>query len=618
VSLRWRLLVIFATIVVGTFLLASYVASLGARNAFQKFEAQQTIAIKGQVDQEIKLQGQALALIAQTITRSEPVRAMALALSSPVADPAPYLNLAGTLGSEQQLDYLDLLTQDGTIISSAEWPARFGVHQEWVTATANGQEQGAFLREQETAEGKNLALVVVSQFRGADRSFLIVAGRRIDSNFLRNLGSTEETGLLLWQSAGSASGQLQDSSGPIPMPDDLRPIVDQVRNRNEEAGGGIRLNGTPYSVHAIPLRGRDSGSGLGVLIIRTSQSALIDLQHNIRNTALLIALGGVVLSILASGWWAGRISRPIEELSLAAEDVAAGNWERKVAADRAGGKDEVARLVESFNKMTGELLLQRDRALQAERVAAWRELARRLAHELKNPLFPLQITVENLIKARQQNSSEFDEIFAEGTTTLLAELSNLRKIIGRFSDFSKMPAPELQPVDLNQLLGEIAKLFLPQLSSGRNPIQLESKFAPGDTTISGDPDLLRRAFENLVLNAIDAMPGGGTLRIETATLNQSVVAEVSDTGEGLSEEEAARLFTPYYTTKQHGTGLGLAIVQSVISDHDARISVSSRPGKGTTFRIEFRRQARRQREPAAHSASTHLVNATMSTRKPFS
>ena len=102
--------------------------------------------------------------------------------------------------------------------------------------------------------------------------------------------------------------------------------------------------------------------------------------------------------------------------------------------------------------MTHELVEQRERLVQAERVAAWRELARRLAHELKNPLFPLQITVENMQRARDRYPEQFDEVFREGTATLLAELANLKQIIGRFSDFAKMPAPEMQPVDFNDLV----------------------------------------------------------------------------------------------------------------------------------------------------------------------
>lgn len=587
-NLRWRLLLIFGSIVIGTVALVSYVASVGARKAFHTFEDNQVDAIQGQFGREYQLQGGNLSVRAQAIAQSQPVRDMALALSTPGGDPAPYLNLASSLAS-QQLDYLDIFGPDGAIISSAEWPARFGVRESWIIEVPNWDQQSYFLREQETAEGKNLALVDVKQVKvaGVDRNFYILAGRRIDSAFLKSLSEVlpGNTKLLLWQPEGSTSGELQAASGVIAIPDDLKSILDQARNGNKEARGRVRLDGASYSVRAIPRAGRESRT-LAVIVIATSQAELSDLQNRIRTTALLIALAGVVLSIIASGWWAGRISRPIEDLTSAAEDVAAGNWERKVD-DPGASNDEVARLIASFNQMTGELLRQRDRAVQAERVAAWRELARRLAHELKNPLFPLQITVENLMKARQQNSPEFNDIFSESTTTLLAELNNLKKIVGRFSDFSKMPTPRLQPVSVNQLLQEIGRLFTPQLSAAAKPINLETKFTNADTTISGDPDLLRRAFENLVLNAIDAMPNGGTLRIATSAKSGIVAADISDSGAGLTEEEAKRLFTPYYTTKQHGTGLGLAIVQSVISDHGASIAVSSVPGKGTAFRMEF-------------------------------
>lgn len=586
-SLRWRLLLIFGSIVVGTVVIISYVVSAGARKAFHSFEDNQVEAVKNQFTKEFELQGQNLSLRAEVIARSQQVREMALALSAPGGDPAPYLNLASSLASQQQLDYLDIFGSDGAIISSAEWPARFGVRESWITEVPNWDQQSYFLREQGTAEGKNLALVDVKQVSGVDRNFYVLAGRRIDSVFLKNLSEVlpGNTRLLLWQPEGSSSGDLEDASGAIPVPDDLKSVLEQARNGNQEVRGHIRIDGASYSVRAIPRAGRESRT-LAVVVIATSQAELNDLQTQIRTSALLIALAGVVLSIIAGGWWAGRISRPIEDLTSAAEDVAAGNWQRKV--DNAGANnDEVARLIASFNQMTNELLRQRDRAVQAERVAAWRELARRLAHELKNPLFPLQITVENLMKARQQNSPEFTEIFSESTTTLLAELNNLKKIVGRFSDFSKMPTPRLQPVSVNQLLEEIGRLFAPQLSAAAKPISLETTFTNADTTISGDPDLLRRAFENLVLNSIDAMPDGGTLRIATSAKSGTVVVEIADTGAGLTQEEAKRLFTPYYTTKQHGTGLGLAIVQSVISDHGASIAVSSAPGKGTTFRVEF-------------------------------
>jgi len=224
----------------------------------------------------------------------------------------------------------------------------------------------------------------------------------------------------------------------------------------------------------------------------------------------------------------------------------------------------------------------------AERVAAWRELARRLAHELKNPLFPLQLTVENLVRARQQSPEQFDEVFRESSSTLLAEITNLKTIISRFSEFSRMPQPQLQRVLVNEIVQNVARLMQAQLRSPeRAPIECRLELAEVLQPIAADPELLHRALSNLALNAMDAMEQGGTLTMRTRQSDDRVFVEVADTGTGLTAEECERLFTPYYTSKAHGTGLGLAIVQSIISDHGGRISVRSEPGRGTTFMIEL-------------------------------
>lgn len=337
---------------------------------------------------------------------------------------------------------------------------------------------------------------------------------------------------------------------------------------------------------AIPLRGLGKDQPLlGVLLIGTSQGAYVELKRHIGASALLVGGTGIVLAILLSSWAAARVTRPVEQLAKAAQDVAAGHWDTHVEVR---GDDELAQLAESFNRMTSELLSQRERLVQTERVAAWRELARRLAHELKNPLFPLQLTVENLVRARMQSPEQFEEIFGESARTLLAEISNLKGIIGRFSEFSKMPHPQLQAVEVNETVRGVAKLFQAQFEApGKAAItcttDLDAKLDP----IAADPDLLHRAISNLVLNAMDAMPQGGTLTLRTRGEDGKAIIEIADTGSGLTPEECERIFTPYYTSKQHGTGLGLAIVQSVVSDHGGHISVRSEPGRGTTFVIEL-------------------------------
>jgi nitrogen fixation/metabolism regulation signal transduction histidine kinase len=295
--------------------------------------------------------------------------------------------------------------------------------------------------------------------------------------------------------------------------------------------------------------------------------------------SLLVAIlvGAALGSVVAR-----RITEPVEELAQAAAKVADGDWQQRVEVR---SSDEIGQLGASFNRMTGDLVSQRDKLVQAERVAAWRELARRLAHELKNPLFPLQLTIETMEKARQMNSPDLPAIVSDGTRTLHEEFTQLKNVIARFSDFSKMPAPELQSVDVNALAQSAMQLqYSVQQAKG---IQSSVDLDPAPLFASADPVLLRRAVDNLILNAIDAMPNGGTISVRTSRSGERAVIEVADTGSGLTPEECERLFTPYYTTKQHGTGLGLAIVQSIVSDHGGQISVRSAKGSGTTFRMEF-------------------------------
>ncbi len=336
------------------------------------------------------------------------------------------------------------------------------------------------------------------------------------------------------------------------------------------------------NVTAIPLR-NEQGQILAVVTVAISRKGMVEAQQHIRATAYGVASGGILLAIVFSLWIAARVSRPIEELARASEGVAAGNWDVSVPER---GRDELSVLARSFNHMTAQLTSQRDKLVQTERVAAWRELARRLAHELKNPLFPLQLTVENLVRSRQLPQEEFDEVFEESTRTLSMEIANLKTIIGRFSDFSKMPRPQLERIDASAVVERIRSLY--ESACGPN-IAFRTEVAAEPMPLDVDPELLHRALSNLVLNAMDAMPDEGTLTVAARPAADSIEFRVADTGEGLTPEECERLFTPYYTTKQHGTGLGLAIVQSVIADHAGTIAVESHTGSGATFIITLPR-----------------------------
>ena len=576
-TFRTRLLLIFAAAVVASVGLVEWLVFRTTRDAFERAEAQRVNALVEQFRREFDRRGEAVVRAVNSIAASDTVLNIAIA-----SDRAPYYGEAAALANSSALDLLELVASDRAIISSAEWPARFGYKEEWLASGTDWRSRGAFLRREELPDGVTLALSAVSEAQAGDRRLYVAGGQRLDRGFLSSLVLPEGMRVLLYRnlSSGFSPGELMAPAGAVADARTLTPIITEALREPREFSRIVGSGAAAETMHTLPLTtGKEL---LGVLLVGSSRRDLVAIESSLFRTGVLMAIVGILVGIAVAYWATARVTRPVRALAAGAAKVAAGNWGATVETT---STDEIGQLAHAFNRMTRELVAQRERLVQAERVAAWRELARRLAHELKNPLFPLQITVENMRRAHEAVPEQFEEVFREGATTLLAELANLKQIIGGFSDFAKMPAPEMQPVNLNDLAREAMRLFEPQLTQAgiAARLELDPKLRP----VPADPEQITRVLRNLVLNAIDAMPQGGALTVRTAAKNGGVRMEVTDTGQGLTAEECDRLFTPYYTTKTHGTGLGLAIVQSVISDHKGRIAVESQPGKGTTFRIEM-------------------------------
>ena len=585
-SFRARLLLSFSAAVILTAGLVTLIVSSATRRAFEERDNQRTAALVAQFRREFARRGDEVVQRVEGVAATEGVLRMAIDLSRPDANPGPYVNEAAALAATHGLDFLELISYDGAIVSSAQWPARFGYKAEWVVQPVDWKAQGAFLEAEELPDEAALALVAVRAVSAGDRNLYVVGGYRLDRQFLASLPLPSGMRALLYRDFEPRFKPelLAGVEGPVAGAARLAPLVDRVRAHLRDAAETVDWPDGPETFQAMPLAGRENNL-LGVLLVGSSRRDMAALAAGIRRTGALAATLGILLGAALSFWAARRITLPVERLAEGARAVASGDWHARVDI---ASRDEIGELARAFNSMTLQLVEQRDRLVQAERVAAWRELARRLAHELKNPLFPLQITIENLQRAKEQAPEQFDEVFRESSGTLLAEMANLKKIIGRFSDFAKMPPPQLERVDVNELVRQTMRLFEAQFqAAGRPPIEARIECSDETGAIEADPEQLSRALQNLALNAIDAMPEGGTLRVSTARRGGAIELEISDTGQGLTEEECERLFTPYYTTKLHGTGPGLAIVQSVVADHKGKITVESEPGRGTTFRIEL-------------------------------
>lgn len=584
-TFRTRLLVVFAVTIVAAVAMVVWIVSVSTARVFEQLDAERTAALVQQFQKEFVLRGEEIARAAKGIAESDAALRVAIDINRAEPDYSLHVNDASALASSNGLDFLELVAGDGSIVSSAQWPARFAYKEAWLTEPVDWKSQPAFLKREDLSDDAALALEAVRVRTVGDARLYVIAGRRLDAAFLTSLVLPPGMRVLLYRNLDPAFSPQALAGIAPPDAEKFAPLIEQVRRENREATGEIRWSsdaGSAEVFHAVPLPGRD-GRPLGVLLIGSSRRQVVALMHSIRNVGLGVGAAGILLALALAGWATARVTSPVKKLAAGAGEVARGNWDARVEID---SSDEIGDLARAFNQMTRQLAEQRERLVQSERVAAWRELARRLAHELKNPLFPLQITVENLERAKREHPDQFEEVFRESTTTLLAELANLKTIIGRFSDFAKMPAPQFELVQLNDLVRAVLKLFEAQLAEA-GAIRPEADLDARLPAIQADPEQIKRALQNLVLNAMDAMPAGGTLRIQTRQYNSTVILEVSDTGQGLTREECDRLFTPYYTTKHHGTGLGLAIVQSVVSDHHGTISVESQPGHGATFRIEL-------------------------------
>ena len=591
-SLRQKLLLLFSLTVAAAVAAVAWTFLVRIREVFERRDRDETILFVSQFQREFQHRSADVAASIDRIAAQERVRNMAFELVQS-GDASPFLNEAQTLAQDARLDFLEIVGPDGSIVSSAQWPARFGYPE----PAANNAAQTPFLKREELADGSTaLGLFAVRVIRGAEPAVKLVGGVRMDRNFLADLPVAPGMQVGLYSEAGEVGTdagagfdpkRLVGSDGVVPSAEKYAALIEEARKSGQDANGILYL--TPnredsMAATAIPLK-NSSGRVLAILTVAISRRGLVAEQQQIRAIAYGVAGGGILLAIVFSLWIAARVSRPIEQLARAAEEVASGSWNARVPDS---GNDEVGVLARSFNHMTEELENQRERLVQSERVAAWRELARRLAHELKNPLFPLQLTVENLARARQLPTAEFDEVFNESTQTLSMEIGNLKKIIGRFSDFSKMPKPELERIDARDAVSRVRNLYAAGGEDGPK-ISLVTEVEDAPMPLMADPELLHRALSNLVLNAKDAMPEGGTVTISATNREQNVEIRVSDTGQGMTPEECERLFTPYYTTKEHGTGLGLAIVQSIVADHAGTIAVESHERQGATFVITLPR-----------------------------
>jgi nitrogen fixation/metabolism regulation signal transduction histidine kinase len=285
--------------------------------------------------------------------------------------------------------------------------------------------------------------------------------------------------------------------------------------------------------------------------------------------AIILCLSLVFALVMAE-----RISKPVRRLSAGAEIVADGDWSHRVHA-RAGG--ELGRLVERFNWMVSRLETQQRRLLDMEKMATWRDMARHLAHEIKNPLLPIKLTVQELRDQYTGGDDRYRALVDDSARIVEDELSHLQNLVKEFSQFARMPDLAPRPGSLPALVSDVAKLY------AKIPVTVAAGKAFGDFAF--DPDQLRRAFVNLMDNAVSALEHTAEPRIRVSIDRRAdeVIVAFSDNGPGIPPEHREKIFEPYYSMRSGGSGLGLAIVKNIVLLHGGSIRAEGNEWGGATF-----------------------------------
>ncbi len=469
--------------------------------------------------------------------------------------------LASRLAQGTGLQVLELAGDDGRILGSHHWPDRSGL------ASPYGDDERPRSRI-DTPQGVRVGWFYCRSLRVGQRKITLVAGRFLEADWLDEATALAEVG---WWVPSDESPVLSSSAAVSmdELPDE--PRIRQAAAERRLRAGSWRLQATPFAE-----AGEVFGHVVQGLLVRDERSAWIRLRGAWAGLTLVAALAAALVGLVLGR----RATRPVDQLVRAVDAIAAG----KEDYDFPGiPQDEFDELVASFSRLQRSLEQQQRRSAAAERVAAWQEVARHVAHEVKNPLAPIRLTVQNLQRARAGDPATFGRMFEEGAQTILEEVDQLTRLVGEFSEFARLPVPEPAASSVEALLDEVLELF-----SADPELKIERE--PGDVpVVMLDRDQISRVFKNIIGNAVEAMAGAATreLRVQTAVVDGYAEIRFADSGPGFADDAERRVFEPYFTTKTKGTGLGMAISYRMVAEHGGEIVAENRPGGGARVTVRL-------------------------------
>ncbi|MBN1686189.1 MAG: HAMP domain-containing protein [Spirochaetales bacterium] len=377
--------------------------------------------------------------------------------------------------------------------------------------------------------------------------------------------------------------RISDASEGIMASESTKEFSATRHLRRQSAGNEV------FSIVLTSLRPADFNAKAAKLTDSSDTFAQIESFLPIFRITLIVFYGFfslplLLISLLISFLLSEQVIQPIVSLEEATRKVADGDFSYRILG-RTG--QELATLVESFNMMMTELERSRYKLLQTEKISAWQEIARRMAHEIKNPLTPIKLSAQRILYRFHENREDFDRILEPAVESIIEEVENLNNLLDEFSTFSRLPAPQIAEENLYSLINEVVAMYAD--SFPRVHVSLDD--VDRQTVLPVDRGQMRQVFSNLLKNAFEAIVDSGNVVVRTDLVRKQnkryCRIQVKDSGVGIDPDFHGQVFNPYFTTKPDGTGLGLSIVERIIFDHKGQIWFETEKGAGTTFIIDL-------------------------------
>jgi len=569
-SLRTRLIAGFSLVAVLPLALAMLLLSQRIQQTMQAQAAARLEAAVEVARSELASDGERLAARLRLLARDPELRRRLL------VEPAGSLAFRTALEDERfllGLDHLAVFDTAGYVLADASLAPRLGRAASPAEALPPAPDSGVSVLP--LASGNALVLDAREPIRYDGATVAILrGGLRLDSLRVARLARTTGLDLVLRDAGGRVvSTTLAGGAMPAPRPGDA-------------SIGRVRLGARAYFTRETALGADDAAAPAGWLVALAPTAPADDAIAVLRLTALALGGLGVLLAIVLGIVWSHQVSAPVERLAAVSERLSRGEWDDPVELESVR---ELRSLVDALERMRLDLRRYRDHLRASERQAAYGQMARRVAHEIKNPLTPIALSVAGLQRAHDRGQPGFDQVLQETVRTVGEEVQRLKTLLQEFGELGRFPPPRPTRFDVGELLGDLASLHAHDVDAGR----LACRRPPGALPVDADRDQIRRALLNLVQNGLDAAGESGHVTLAASAEGDRVRIAVSDDGPGLDDEQRAQLFVPGFTTKTHGSGLGLTLVERIVAEHGGTLDVTSAPGRGTTFvlHLPFRPEA---------------------------